>query len=275
MRPKDYALNDSLSPSEIKHLIDGTPYAFHYHKYSDKSDEKRSDALVVGSYLHCKWLEPEMILDRYYIAEYKSKSTKEGKQLAEYHQSEYAKLSVKNPDLIYIEDRLTNSCDEMYEALKDHPVIKTILSQNKIVETPICDISSQVDNVKLKCIPDVVLPDNGLIFDFKHMVDISPRKFSRDVINYNYHVQAWINLYCVAHKLDCDMSDLRFEFLCISKEKPFELVRYELSQEYMVDAESKIINALHKYVEAKEKGFPSYPNETQLLHAPAWLNKGE
>lgn len=274
MRPKEYALNDSLSPSEIKYLIDGTPYAFYWHKYAQKHDAIRSDALVVGSYLHCKWLEPEKLLERYYIADYKSKTTKEGKELAEYHQNQYAKLAVKNPDLIYIEDKLTNSCDEMYEALKNHPVITTILLQNKIVETPIQDILSPVDNAKLKCIPDVVLPDSGLIIDFKHMIDISPNKFMRDVINYNYHIQAWINLYCVSHTLDCDMSDLHFEFLCIAKGEPYEVVRYELSQEYMSDAENKVMLALNKYVEAKEKGFLSYPNETQILQAPYWLNKG-
>lgn len=275
MRPKEYALNDSLSPSEIKHLITGTPYAFHYHKYENKDDAVRSDALVVGSYLHCKWLEPEKLASRYYVAEYKSKATKEGKILAEFHQSEYAKLAVKNPDLIYIEDRLTNPSDDIYESLKNHDVIKTILSQNKIVETPIQDILSPVDNAKLKCIPDVVLPDNGIVIDFKHMIDISPDKFSRDVLNYNYHVQAWINLYCVAHTLNCDMSDLRFEFLCISKDAPYEVARYELAKEFMIDAESKIIKALNKYVEAKEIGFNSYTNEMQLLHAPAWITKGD
>lgn len=275
MRPKEYALNDSLSPSEIKHLITGTPYAFHYHKYENKDDAVRSDALVVGSYLHCKWLEPEKLASRYYVAEYKSEATKEGKILAEFHQSEYAKLAVKNPDLIYIEDRLTNPSDDIYESLKNHDVIKTILSQNKIVETPIQDILSPVDNAKLKCIPDVVLPDNGIVIDFKHMIDISPDKFSRDVLNYNYHVQAWINLYCVAHTLNCDMSDLRFEFLCISKDAPYEVARYELAKEFMIDAESKIIKALNKYVEAKEIGFNSYTNEVQLLHAPAWITKGD
>jgi hypothetical protein len=275
MRPKEYALNDSLSPSEIKHLITGTPYAFHYHKYENKDDAVRSDALVVGSYLHCKWLEPEKLASRYYVAEYKSKATKEAKILAEFHQSEYAKLAVKNPDLIYIEDRLTNPSDDIYESLKNHDVIKTILSQNKIVETPIQDILSPVDNAKLKCIPDVVLPDNGIVIDFKHMIDISPDKFSRDVLNYNYHVQAWINLYCVAHTLNCDMSDLRFEFLCISKDAPYEVARYELAKEFMIDAESKIIKALNKYVEAKEIGFNSYTNEVQLLHAPAWITKGD
>jgi hypothetical protein len=275
MRPKEYALNDSLSPSEIKHLITGTPYAFHYHKYENKDDAVRSDALVVGSYLHCKWLEPEKLASRYYVAEYKSTATKEGKILAEFHQSEYAKLAVKNPDLIYIEDRLTNPSDDIYESLKNHDVIKTILSQNKIVETPIQDILSPVDNAKLKCIPDVVLPDNGIVIDFKHMIDISPDKFSRDVLNYNYHVQAWINLYCVAHTLNCDMSDLRFEFLCISKDAPYEVARYELAKEFMIDAESKIIKALNKYVEAKEIGFNSYTNEVQLLHAPAWITKGD
>jgi hypothetical protein len=275
MRPKEYALNDSLSPSEIKHLITGTPYAFHYHKYENKDDAVRSDALVVGSYLHCKWLEPEKLASRYYVAEDKSKATKEGKILAEFHQSEYAKLAVKNPDLIYIEDRLTNPSDDIYESLKNHDVIKTILSQNKIVETPIQDILSPVDNAKLKCIPDVVLPDNGIVIDFKHMIDISPDKFSRDVLNYNYHVQAWINLYCVAHTLNCDMSDLRFEFLCISKDAPYEVARYELAKEFMIDAESKIIKALNKYVEAKEIGFNSYTNEVQLLHAPAWITKGD
>lgn len=275
MRPKAYAMNNSLSPSEIKHLITGTPYAFHYHKYENKDDAVLSDALIVGSYLHCKWLEPEKLASRYYVAEYKPKNTKEGKMLAEHHQAEFARLAVKNPDLIYIEDRLTIPSEELYEALKNHPVITTILSQNKIVETPIQDILSPVDNAKLKCIPDVVLPDNGIVIDFKHMIDISPDKFSRDAINYNYHVQAWINLYCVAHKLDCDMSDLRFEFLCISKQQPYEVVRYELAQEYMVDAERKVIDALNKYVEAKEIGFNSYPHEVQLLRAPAWATKGD
>lgn len=272
MRPKEYALNDSLSPSEIKYLITGTPYAFHYHKYVDKSDDVLSDALVVGSYLHCKWLEPETLLDRYYIAPYLPKSTKEGKELAKYHQDQYAKLAVKNPNLIYIEDKLTVDCDDIYKGLKDHDVIKTILSQNKIVETPIQDVLSPVDNAKLKCVPDAVLPDSGLVIDFKHMLDISPRKIMRDVLNYNYHVQAWINLYCVAHKLDCDMSDLKFEFLCISKNAPYEVARYELAQGFMIDAENKVMTALNKYVEAKEIGFKSYPHETQILEAPAWLN---
>lgn len=275
MRPKDYALNDSLSPSEIKYLINGTPYAFKYHKYGDKYDSKRSEHFVTGSYLHCKWLEPETLTSRYYVAEYKSKATKEGKILAEYHQSEYARRAINNPDLIYIEDRLTIPSDDIYEALKNHDVITTILSQNKIVETPIQDILSPIDNAKLKCVPDVVLPDNGIVIDFKHMIDISPNKFMRDVLNYNYHVQAWINLYCVAHTLDCDMSDLRFEFLCISKDAPYEVARYELAKEFMIDAESKILKALNKYVEAKEIGFNSYPHTVQLLYAPAWITKGD
>jgi hypothetical protein len=271
MRPKAYALNESLSPSEIKHLITGTPYAFHWHKYANKDHIKRSDALVVGSYLHCKWIEPEKLSERYYIAPYLPKGSKEGKELAKAHQEAYAKLAVNNPDLIYIEDKLTNECDDIYNALKDHSVITTILKQNKIVETPIQDIQSPVEGAKLKCIPDVVLPDNGIVIDFKHMIDISPDKFSRDVLNYNYHVQAWINLYCVARTLDCDMSDLKFEFLCISKEEPYEVARYELAQRFIIDAENKIMTALEKYVEASQRGFVSYPKEVQILEAPAWL----
>lgn len=275
MRPKDYALNDSLSPSEIKYLITGTPYEFHWHKYANKDHIKQSDALVVGSYLHCKWLEPEKISDRYYVAPYLPKNAKEGKSLAEYHKAEYAKLLANNPNLVYIEDKLTNECDDIYKALKDNSVITTILNQNKIVETPIQDILSPLEGVKLKCIPDVVLPDNGLVIDFKHMEDISPNKFIRDVVNYNYHVQAWINLYCVAYTLDCDMSDLQFEFLCISKKEPYEVVRYGVDDIFMFDAENKIIKALEKYIEAKEKGFKSYPTEKKILKAPAWLIKGD
>lgn len=270
MRPKKYALNDSLSPSEIKHLINGTPYAFYYHKY-DNDDDFKSDSLIVGSYLHCKWLEPEKVKSRYYVAKYLPKNTKEGKVIAEQQQAEYKELLKKNPDLIYIEDRLTNQSDEIYESLKNNEAIQKILLQNKICETPIQDILSPVDGVKLKCIPDIILPDSGLIVDFKHMADISQYKFSQDVINYNYHVQAWINLYCVSKKFNKKMSDFRFKFLCISKQKPYEVVKYELADEYMIDAERRIIDALYVYEKATREGFVSYPTETQILAAPSWL----
>lgn len=272
MRPKQYALSEAVSASEIKNLLTGTPYSFHFHKYVDDNNSK-SDALIMGSYLHCLWLEPEHIEERYFVVPWSNNNTKSGKLQNEVNAQKFIDAAINNPDLTPICSRLVEKSQGIYNQLKDHPIIKTFTSlKDKIVETPIYRAQSPIDGVFIKCIPDLVSPEYGLVVDFKHMEDITPEKFQRDIKTYNYHVQAVLNMMCVSAEHNIPIDEITFEFVCISKKEPHECVRYVLDQRWIDTAYEDIMWALQEYKECLDNDqFPSYPSDAVTIECPAWV----
>lgn len=271
MRPKKYARSKAVSATEIKRFLSGSPFSFHYHKYI-ADNNKPSDALIKGSYMHHMWLEPDLIKDRYFVMPKVDKRSKDGKNKHEAYLQSFAKTAADNDNLSPICQSIVDDCKEIYDALKDHPIITDLLSiDDKIVETPIYKVKSPVEGVNIKCIPDFVSPQWNLVADFKHMKDISESQFAKDAINYGYHIQAALNMMCAAEEYDLDIDEVIFEFICISKEQPYECARYTLSDDYLRLGSQEVVYALEKYKECLEKdNFPSYPTEGVEIQLPAW-----
>lgn len=151
-----------------KHFID--------YKFKDK---KKTEAMLYGSVLHCLVLEPNEFNNRYAIAPALSKATKTGK-VAHIEFMETAG------------DRVVISASTHTKAINTMQSIKGNWPANRLlnmIEVKEKHIEWEFMNFKFHGFIDGLKPQR-LVMDLKSCADASPRKFQRDIVAMDYHLQA-------------------------------------------------------------------------------------
>lgn len=230
-----YRKHEYPSPSEIKYLIEGSPRKYYYNKFER---EKESLPEGLGTYFHTAILEPEKLKDYKVIPEM-DKRTKAGKAVYE----EF--LSLLEAGEKVVEQKTVDRIQPMIDRCLQEPLIRKIKgSKNIVIEQPIIS-----DALKMKGCPDIVLPNEGMIFDFKTNPS-DPKGFKKMVWMRKYHIQAYMYSLLCKEKYD---KDFTFYFIPIEPEPPHEMGIYELSSEIMDIAEKQIIEAHRIWQECHAK----------------------
>lgn len=153
----------------------------------------QTDAMIYGSMVHCLILEPTEFENRYYVindleicseiggakpratnkykewySEQEATATQQGKQIVEYSDYQSALLQSLN--------------------VRHNAAAKSVM--NKIIETE-KKIEWEDKNFKFRGVID---GDGSVIVDLKSCADASPRKFQRQIIEMDYHLQAALYL---------------------------------------------------------------------------------
>lgn len=224
----------------------------------DRAVEPPTDAMVLGSALHARVLEPHLYEDEYIAApEGIDRRTKEGKlRWADFEAEADGKIVLKAEDAARIE--------AMAQAVHRHPAARMILRlPGKCEQSYFWTDETSGENCK--CRPDWHSDDRRLIADVKTTEDASPRGFIRSVMKYRYHVQA--SFYSQGIGAD------QFLFIAVEKKPPFAVAVYATPPELLERGFKEAVEDLRLIATCRaENRWPGYGDEIQSLTVPNWLS---
>ena len=239
-------------------------------KYYDKSPAhylqavlnppERTPAMLVGSALHCRVLEPDKFPERYAVAPSGlDRRTKSGKEA-------WAAFEAKSAG----KEILTAEQAEQIEGMAS-----SLLAQGSVSAKLLawCEYREEVirwhdrhTDLPCKGIVDAFGEDFAL--DIKTTDDASSRAFSRTLYNYQYHGQA-------AFYLDglhqCGFPVANFLFLVVERSAPFGVCAYACTEEVLGAGRLLYQRLLDRHSTCLAAGkWPGYPDEVQDIQLPSW-----
>lgn len=219
--------------------------------------EPPTAAMVIGSALHARVLEPHLYDDEYVVApEGIDRRTKEGKlRWADFEAEADGKTVLKAEDAAQIE--------AMARAVHKHPAASAILRLPGKCEQSYF-WTDETSGEACKCRPDWHSDDRRLIADVKTTDDASPRGFMRSVIKYRYHVQAAFYSQGIGAE--------QFLFIAVEKKPPFAVAVYATPPELLEKGLIYAVQDLRQLATCRaENRWPGYGDEIQSLVVPDWL----
>ncbi len=255
----EYHARPEVSKSGLD-LVHRSPLHY-WNRYlnPDREPEAPTDAMVLGSALHTRVLEPHLFDDEYAVAPHCDRRTKEGKMIwADFEQEAAGKVLLKADDAL----RIT----AMADAVARHKAAKFLLTMPGKAEQSYFWTDVETGE-ECKCRPDWHSADGKIIVDVKTTEDASPGKFLRSsVLGWRYHVQA-------AFYMQGLPSAEVFLFVTVEKKAPYAVAVYSLPQK-LIDRglqEAHADLALIASCRAANH-WPSYSEEIEELALPRWLD---
>jgi exodeoxyribonuclease VIII len=150
----------------------------HYIEYISKERTPPTDAMKLGSMVHCMMLQPELFNDQFAVMPDVNRRTNAGKE-------EYAEFVSKNADKTVVD----NSSYEHARRLADTAMSRNEISQlvNGCLEFEL-EWSAEIDDLPYRGFYDGVASD--YILEIKTTADGYPRKVMSDFLSRKYHMQA-------------------------------------------------------------------------------------
>lgn len=255
---EDYHTAKGLSSSIVKEISDEKKSDYYIHqKYIAKTiPREEKAAYVIGSALHKIVLEPKEFDDEFIVSPKFDKRTKAGKEeFALFQEKAKGKQIINVSDLELIKEMKAAIWrnDEAREAIK-----------NSLPEVSVF-WRDEVTNIICKARADALSDD--CVYDVKTVLEVSPIAFLRDVVKFQYHVQAafYMSGFCME----------KFRFICVNKTPPFECAVYELDEEFIEVAHLLTRDAIDRFNDCIEKNqWDSFTNETtpvKTLNCPRYL----
>lgn len=178
------------------------------------------------------------------------------------YQEALKEFNLKNKSKYIINDVGKESYDVIEEML-------TSCYQDKVIQGLIKNTEYQLSlfwtdeetGLKLKTRPDICKRNKNVIVNVKTIEDGSPEAFSRDMVKYDYPLQACIEIKgCLATGL-MDTVDSYFWLVC-EKSAPYNATIYEFDESDQKACADSTNYHLHKLARAQEAGqYPGYSNE--------------
>ena len=220
--------------------------------------EKRTatPAMMMGTAVHSLLLEE----DRDLVI--KGPKTKQSKAFAE------QKEALKDEQVLLTEVEY-NTAHCIAKGALANPACKAALRhKDRVNESSIFETCPR-SGLILKTRPDLLIESEETVFDLKTTIDASPTGFAREVVKYAYHVQAFFYIYvCQLAGLDVK----RFSFLAVEKSAPYVAHRFDMSPEYLSNAEETVYRTLDQIAAAEEnEDFSTGWGENTVLVLPKWL----
>lgn len=246
----DYFKANRINCSGLK-LLSKSP--LHY-KHSLEQSREETQAMKIGSAVHCAVLEQDEFENRYMVLpDGIDRRTKEGKAL-------YAEMEVSGKIILSASEHLM--VDGVAQSVRSHESASKLLSDG----SPEMTVFTEIDGIPAKCRTDWYR--SNIIVDLKTTEDASADGFQRSIAKYGYHCQA-------AWYLDCcesaGVEAQHFIFIAVEKTAPYAVGVYELDSASI--EVGRVINqrALDKYRQCIESGlWNGYPTEIQTLSLPVW-----
>jgi len=220
-----------------------------------------SDAMDLGTALHCAVLEPDAFARRYVVAPKVDRRTKEGKATWE---SFVAGLGDKK--ILEADD--AEACKAMSDAIRCHDRAATLLDVPG--ESEVCVVWDDAET-GIRCKARIDRYAAGKIgVDVKTTRNASPGAFSKSVFDFGYHRQvAWYadGFYAVTGK------PTTFVIVAVENESPWGVCVYRLEDEAVEFGRDDNRRWLRQYAEAVKSGvFAGYPSEVVALGLPVWAH---
>ena len=246
MSNEEYHASSTLGASNLKDILKN-PFAF-----ARGFRMKQTQAMVIGSAVHCKVLEPHLFDQEYALKDKKSL----GDALGGFGKT---KLSADEYETV-------KKCTE---TIKEHV---NMFFQNGVAEQA---FFSEINGIAVKCKPDYYIESIGLVVDLKVVADASPDGFAKAVAKFGYYLQ---EAHYRSVLKSCGKPVDKFLFVAIEKEAPYMIGLYTLNPTDVLLGEEHIAKAMDIYKRIDQYKKPIYTDPTdstqliQVLTMPTWVH---
>lgn len=288
-----YRKAEGVSQSELKEVL-RSPAHWLARYGPDAEPTFPSAAMIMGTALHCRVLEPELF-DKDFVdrsAKDKDLTVTELKAALEDEGIEFKKTA-KKPELealLYPDgkpvDKRTSLAPEDYrsvcgmaDAIRTHEVAGRWFDPGRKGYRKNNEISLYVEDfngTKVKGRLDrLEKTKNGwMILDLKTTDDASPEGFRKKAFNLGYDVQAAFYTDLVARVMGCPSEAVEFMFVAIERKRPHCIGLYRASDQMVQLGRDRYTEGLRTLAWAvSSQSFMGYSPEPQELTPPNWLNK--
>ena len=252
---QEYRAIDALGSTDIKTLLEN-PYLF-----KNGIKKEPTDNLILGSVIHTLILEPQKLDDEYIIMPELNLRTNDGKaQKAEFE----AEAKATNKTLVKSE--IFNQAAAVAKSFLQSTLSSFLRGEVK-AET---SFFGEIDGVKVKARPDLILPQQQIIIDFKTTSQVgggSADGFAKMAANFAYYIQAALYLEITEYK--------QFYFIVLETAEPFMIGCYKLDSKALEFGKSEIRRAIEIYKNLFKYKSPLYLNnldfsKVQEINLPSW-----
>ena len=250
-----HADKSAISSTDVKTVV--TQTLFHWKNNVRKS----SAAFDTGSAVHAVLLEPEKDLVL------KGPKDRRGNAWKDAYAEAQAAGKILLPEGEYYE------IEAIARAVLFTPAAADLLGDADLVAEASFFVECPETGLTLKCRPDGLLAERGIVFDIKTTQDASPRGFARAVTSYAYDVQAAFYRYALG-LAGFNLSS--FQFLAVEKAAPYCVQLHELSELYSAHAHRRMMQGLRQIAYAHETNdFGTHWPDVNTIHLPEWLAADE
>ena len=202
-----------------------------YHALNRKQSEP-TPAMVLGSAIHAKVLEPKTFDDEFLVIE---------KLDLRYNVDKEKKKGYEASGKILLQPKEGDVIERVYQSVINNPFAAQYLDG----DIELSHYTTFMD-VEVKVRPDVKGKD--FIADIKTCQDNSPKAFRNDVFKYGYHIQAAFYAMVLDYPVEW------FKFIAVETNHPYTTEVYTLSDEMIEMGIKDMVNALDKWKEYKQTG---------------------
>jgi exodeoxyribonuclease VIII len=221
-------------------------------------DKEESNAMKLGTAIHCAVLEPDEFEARYV----RGPDDRRGNKW-----KEAVELAIEDG-----KDCLTSGDYDAAVTIRDeivvgNPLIRRLTSVGTVREVSAFAIDPET-GLRMRARPDAFAPGLGMLVDLKVTADARQEKWFRRVLDFGYHVQE--PHYTDVWRRAGGEADA-FVFLVIEDKPPFAHAIYELAPPDIAEGEAIRRKALTSWAECARVGeWPGYPPGVQQLALPKW-----
>lgn len=218
----------------------------HYLEYVNR-ERKQTDALLLGSLVHCLILEPHEVNARYIEVPTLDRRTKEGKQVyAEYLETAEGKQPVK--------PELWDQAQTMAERVK--------IEAADVFNTPgKAEVETRGKIFGYEFLAYLDYETKRSVFDIKTTQDATPAAFQREAYNYGYHLQGAV--YTL-------LTEKPFYWVTVEKAAPYNVVIYKQGNEAYERSAQQVERLVKDFIQwdGQPKGY-NVP-AGYILDLPKW-----
>ena len=261
-----YHGSKGISSTQLKTIVTETPFHFWCKYMAPEGQRIKKDptpAMLFGTACHTALLEPEVFKDEYITPPTDiNRRTKEGKEeWATWEKSVEGKQVVK-PEFLEEVTNMTTACLHNRSAVQ---LISRGLKEHSIYTT------CKETGLRIKCRPDIWLPDIGVVADYKTAASANPRQFSKVIDNLGYHISAAFYLDIIEQVTG--EKPRQWAFIVQEKNAPYASAVYVLSDEAIEQGRALYKKALRMIAECMDnESWESY-DELSEIDLPVWAYK--
>ena len=251
----EYRAIEALGSTDIKVLLEN-PYLF-----KNKVKKEPTDSLTLGSVIHTLILEPQKLESEYIIMPELNLRTNADKAVKAELEAE-AKATNKT----LVKNEIYNQAEAVSKSFLNSSLSWFLKGEVKAAAS----FLGEIDGVKVKARPDLILTKQQIIIDFKTTSQVgggSADGFAKMAANFSYYIQAALYLEITNYK--------QFYFIVLETAEPFMVGCYKLDSEALEFGKSEIRRAIEIYKNLNKYKSPLYLNnldfsKVQEINLPSW-----
>lgn len=265
MANAEYHDHPAISSSAIREALRSPA---HYHAaYVERSVPRtESPSMKLGTAVHTLVLEPEKWESEYVIVPTIDRRTKAGKEA-------WAAFMEEAGDRVLMTEEEAAHAKAVAQSVLNHSAARELVEG--IFERPVAEASvfwrDEETGLELKCRPDALDINDGVIVDLKTTRDASPSGFPKSVANFGYHTQAaWYQRGVeAALGISC-----RHVIVSVETTAPYAVGVYELDEDALYVGAELARLGLERIASGLHSGeWPAYGDEVQQITLPGWAKK--